>query len=396
MITVSQQPQAYMPYKNGQIFTASSDQVAQPNFMYTVIITDLKSSTAKTYQIPQRPDTLLVFDAAPYVRSFFEDHYIPINLYGFQQSDSIRAIRVNIGETYGATPAYTAGSNINYIAWNSVVDWLDFPSYDYTDYVFDSAIPRERYLTSLLPDCTFEDRSQYLYALTSNSGDIPSITIEALDASGTFISFSYIANPYESGVVYDDKYLAIDLGHKGLTNISSGDVTGAYPILTDSVYSYKVYAGSTHIKTYTICCEDEYPVYTIHYLNKAGAFETLHFNKRSDTELRKETTTYKKNPNVMSGGSYTYSRSAALERILTTKRTEKLTLNTDWLDEDHTDLHKEIIDSPVIYLDLGSDQDYVQLRLVTNTYKVNKMYNEPLFSLTMDFEYSHDNTRQDG
>lgn len=399
-ITITQQPQDYMPVMNPQIFSATSTQIAAANFQYTIDCTDLLSATTKRFMVPQRPDGSLVFDAASFARSFFEDHFIPINEYGFQRSDSIRRILVNVGETYGTPAAYVSGTNVYYYVWNSGVEWLAFPSYDQDTYLYNGS--NKVWLSNLLPDQTFDNRSNYMTALTETSGDLPNIHITTFDANGNGVGGSDIANPYVSSTSYLEKYLVIDVGLKGLDNIDAGDVTGDYPIIPDNVAFYDVYTGTVlggdfeFVKRFYINCEPVYPVYTIHYLNYAGAFETIHFHKRSDTELRKETTTYKKNPNVLSGGVYGYSRSSATERVLSTRRTERLKLNTDWLDEDHVELHKQLLDSPVIYLDLGSEQDYAQVRLVTDTYKVNKRYNEKMFSLSMDFEYSHDNTRQDG
>ena len=391
-VSVSQQPQAYTPGYSSQWFTALSTQIAQPNFFYTVICTDIISGDTQTYQLPQRPDGYCVFDAGPFAENLLTQ-YAPINVYGWKLATGIRKIRVNIGETYGSTPAYASGTNIDYIVWNAITDFKDFPGFTYTDFVFNNLTANEVYLTNLLNENTYEDRSNYFYALTSQVGDLLNIQIETYDSQGTTIGSSYIENPYEASTDYREKYLCIDIGHKGLKNIHFSLVTGIFPIITDAVASYRVFIG-TEIKLMAIACEPRYDVYTIHYLRKNGAFETINFSKRSDTSKDKTTTSYKKQPYVLTSGQYAYNAHDAVERVLSTLTTDKLKLNTDWLTEEEVELHADLMDAPIVYLDLGKDVDFLQLKVVTNSYKLNKRYNERMFSLSMDFEYTHQNARQ--
>ena len=148
-VTVLSSPQAYTPSYNSQWFTCVSSQVAQPNFTYTVVVTDLITSTTQTYEIEQRPDTKVVFDASVFSRNFIQD-FVPNNEYGWKIcEDAVRKIRVNVGETYGSTPVYASGSNTDYIIWNGYVRYLDFPGYDYTDYVYANLTSNNKYLTQL-------------------------------------------------------------------------------------------------------------------------------------------------------------------------------------------------------------------------------------------------------
>jgi len=64
------------------------------------------------------------------------------------------------------------------------------------------------------------------------------------------------------------------------------------------------------------------------------------------------------------------------------------------MSDSEIDYHKDLIDSPLIYFDFGSGQGYLQVILNTNTYVINKRFNERLFTLSCDFSYAHSNTRQ--
>ena len=330
---------------------------------------------------------------------------MPNNVYGWQKcTDAIRKIRVNIGETYGTTPTYYAGSNVDYIVWNGVLEELDFPSYDYTDFVFSAAADRFRYLSRLGTRDTFEDRSLFAYTLTSVANDAGSLRIKTYDSAGSLIGTSNIANPYAASTTYTDKYLCIDVGHKGLSQISSGLVTGAYPIITSSVASYTVedsttYASSstiTLLMTVTIKCEAKCEPYVLHALFKNGDFESVPFPKVSEINNQTVKVTYKRNPFALTGSYYTYSNFTGREITLNSTTQQRITLQTDWMTYEEIEAFKEIIDAPQVYIDYGSTIGLIPVQVETNSYKVLQKWNtgNPYFQITI--RQGHTNTKQRG
>lgn len=401
-VTVNQNPEDYTPGSSPQIFTASSNQTAQPNFSYTVVCTDIISGETQTYPTPPTPtDGDCIFDARAFSETFLE-HYIPINAYGWQLVDGgIRKIRVNIGETYGTNPVYASGSNFDFIVWNGILDWKEYPVYDPADYIYDAPTDNIIYLNPNDED-TYVGRSNMLYSV-GNTGNGPNnIEIKTYNSQGVLINTSQIPNPYELSANYTEKYICIDVGHRGLTEIASGLVLGDYPIMTDDCAYYTIgnYNDNgvdvllSHVKTIYVKCEPKYDVYTVHYQRKNGAFQTLNFSKLSQVTLNKTQTTYSKLPFEYAANQYTYSPSARVKKILDSERIERFTINTDWMTEDEVAYHQDLLDAPIIYFDFGTGQDYLQVILNTDSYRLNKRYNEKLYSMTMDFEYAHSNTRQ--
>lgn len=329
---------------------------------------------------------------------------MPINQYGWQLATGIRKFRVNIGEFYGSTPTYASGTNIDYICWNAIADYLDWWTWNAGDYVFNGPNELVIYLSSLHNDKTYRDRGHMLFALTQNANEVQAIKIETFDHLGVQLGTTDIPNPYTALTDYDQKYICIDVGHKGLTNIASGLTSGDWPIITDDVAYYIISDGSvvgsgggahgqiTPLKRIDIMCEPKYEVYTLHYLRKSGDFATIHFSKRADTERSTQKSYYKQNPYELDNVDYLYSRSTAVDKPLSIVSQEKLKLNTDWMTDEEILIHTDLIDSPVIYLDLGLGVPYAQLKLVTGSYKL--IEDEKLRSIQMDFEYSHQNTRQ--
>lgn len=406
-ITVHQTPSAYSPVYNPQMFLATSSQVAQPNFIYRVIVTDLITSESQTYDIYADPDGYCRFNASPFASNYF-NHYLPINTYGWQLDTGIRKIRVNIGEYYGSTPTYYAGSNVDYIMWDGIEDVQDFCDYSQANYLYDSTVPRYRYLTNTLNSYAFDDRSDYFYALTKGSGDLQYLSVATYNSAGAQLGYYKIANSFAASSTYTDKYVCIDVGLKGLSNIGSGAVTvisGTYPIITANVAYYDigetniggiVTSGGRAIKRYTVGCSPRFPTFTVHFLRKNGSFQTVHFAKRSEFSTNKDEKTVGKYPYQRVSNTYIYKRSTEFEKTISVITTDNFTLNTDWLSSDEVELYKELFDSPLIYLDEGSSNQYRVIKYTQNSYKLSPSYDSNLVNLRADFSFTNKNYRQRG
>lgn len=404
-VTIEQQPQDYNPVSSPLIYIGLSNQVAQPNFKYTVIVTDVISSETQTYPIDPDPDNYCRFDAKPFMEPYISRlHTIPQNEYGWKVHDGIRQVKVNIGETYGSSPAYASGTDLTHICWNAILSYLDYPIFNYTDFVSEAGTtPVIKILNdTTFNDVTFEDKSYMLYWLCKGTSSGMSANIITYDVLGNVVSTSQIDYSAFASTNYRDKYICIDVGHKGLSQIDPSDVTGDYPIITDEVAYYEVSVGmigsfaSSNLayKTLTIKCEPRFEPYVLHYLKKNGAFQTISFGKKSEVEISKTSEKYSRSPWVMNSGDYTYDPSTPIERVINSESRRRIKLNTDWLTEEAIESHKDIIDSPIVYLDRGSELSYVALNVVTNSYQINRRYNSRMLSLEMEFEYAHTDGRQ--
>jgi len=412
-ITINQFPSDYTPAFNPQWVEATSTQIASSGFMYRVVCTDLITNSSQTYNILQRPTTgELVFPAHVFSENFI-NNYVPNNTYGHQLcTGSVRKIRINVGEYYGGV--YYPGTNRDYIIWNGVLRALDWTSYNSTDYIYNADASNLKYFSSLAPAAgyymptrtTYPNTSLFIYNLCSGNTDYQALEIKTYDSGGTLLGTSEIANPYTGTYTYTNHYTAIDIGHKGLSQISSGLVTGTYPIITNSVAYYLITdvtligspatLPSMLIARVNVSCEPTFTVYTLHYLAKSGNFETLHFNKMSELKERAEKNTYRVNPNTLASNTYSYSKFSQWEKTISSTGTESLMLNTDWLTEAEVAGHREIITSPLVYIDYGSTIGLVPCKVLTSDILVNKNYNNKLFGMTLEVEPTYKNNYQRG
>jgi hypothetical protein len=414
-LTKNQYPAAYTPNFNDQTFEYTSTQTGQSDFKYIIVATDVITSATQTYNVKQAPNTAELKWYANVFTNQYIKHYIPNNAYGFQKcADAIRQITIEVKEYYGGvTYAASPPSTTTYIVWNGVLRTLDWVDYDLTDFVYKSSTSNFKYITSdnnpslagfyTSNKVTYDDKSHFLYCLSSENNDLEFIRINAYDSNGNLLHYSDIANPYAAGTTYTDKYVCIDVGHKGLSQISAGLVTGTYPIITDQVAYYDVIDAYTQppatarqnvsrIYIYNSC---NYEVYTIHYLAKSGNFETLHFPKKSTKREDVEKKTYRKNPNTLSSNQWKYTKFSEWEKVLSSTGQDNFILNTDWLTEDEMELHKEIISSPRHYLDFGSTIGLVPIKVLNTSINIEPN-GRNLMGITLEVQPTYKNNYQHG
>lgn len=428
-------PASYTPAYNPQWFLCSSSQSAQPNFRYRLVITDIISGESVTKDVDADPSGYLKYDNGSFAEQYIEQ-VNPANLYGWQlNTGAVRKIRVNVGEVYGATPTYYAGSNTDYIVWNGSLDLLsntvrDMQNYVYTDYKYSQANNIQLITNNRNEDYTWSpssnpehysnpetvtaNRSSYLTFLCSASGDVEKIRVIGYDASGNSLGSTLIGNiNYSGGTTYTNKYFFIDVGYDGLNNMPSGSVlSGTYPIPVSTYDYWIVYDESSWLPTstppaqpyvyplkrYNLVCEPRFDVITLHYLTPEGNFETQAFNKLSLRTTEANKTYYSKLPysisQDLSGITYTYG--SQIENSLSSTSKDKMTINTGWLEEYEVEQLKDIISAPIVYADEGNSRGYLAVKVLTNSLKIEKKYNSKLLSVSLDIEYTFTNVRQRG
>ena len=389
------------PAYNENWFIAESDETGQPNFKFTVNIDDSISGSTWTEQIePVYGTNRIYFDAGAYAEKYMVNFFNG-NTYGWQKCvDAYRPIRVQIGETYGTPatfyPPPTSGT-ITYNVWNGGLDTQTFAYYNADDYLYNQTTSNYKYLTAIGDLNVYEDRSNYVYFLgtVGNTTDLPQLRIRTFDANGNIIGNSAINRPSSTTGLIADQYQCIDIGVKGLTSIASGLVTGAYPIITSSVASYTVreFVNTGLIRCF-IKCNPKYTVYSLHYLNQKGGYDTLHCTKVSEKTSTKSATTFKQNPWNEVSNVMTYNPSMMLEKTQGITITDSLKLNSDWLTQEEFDRHRDLFASTDIRLDLGSSTPNIAVKITNGNY-IQKN-NDRLRMLSFDLSYTFNNHRQRG
>lgn len=405
--TVIQQPDTYQPCFSPIWFTASSTESGNAGFSYKVKCTDSITAETLTYQIDKRPsDSLLTFDASNFAKNYIK-HYIPNKAYGWQVcTDAYRAITVNVDfrTTASPTPTYASGYNIDFKVWNGAETYLNFPDYDYNDYIYEDFTlapftwnhPQLNEITEMK---TYADKSLYLYLL-GGSTNITGIGVTTYDAAGNALTNTSIANPYWATSDYTERFNCIDIGYKGLSNIASTLVTGDYPIISANTASYVIYDLSgndaTVYRTVTVGCEPTYTPFVLHYLNRLGGFDTINLTKLSEQTLNSSKTYYRQNPYEMVANEWVYDKFTSNEVALSSTKVKRVKLNSDWLTDEQVTAYEALYSGARAYLDMGSTTGLLPVKILNTNYLINQNFNNKLYQLTLDIEYTYVDNLQNG
>lgn len=234
---------------------------------------------------------------------------------------------------------------------NNVIDWVDFPNFDISDYDI-STVGVGKFLTNLpaISDVKLDDRctlnfynpvsgeATYLYVVT-NTGTFRYTNAHASTSATT-------------------KFLSVGTAPFDLLNGTAAVVSGAAPVIDGDTDTYTVYladgAGvrTSEIKTFKLdrfCTEHD--GYKLLYLNKDGGFTPFNFELAASKNVSVTKKKYNQNYGAYDNSlvDYTYASSDRGTSILDTDITDTYTLNSKYITEDMGNLIEDLIESPEVY-----------------------------------------------
>jgi len=201
-------------------------------------------------------------------------------------------------------PSSTKMTGNKYI-FNGVLEWQDYPNWDYTQYVMSSATPG-KFLSTIGTKKTkvsLSDRSwvNYYQQGTGVAG------LRVISNNGTFI----YANPLSS---FTNRVLSIGVSPDNLINttIIPTVISGSLPVLDSNSTSYTVELVNTIQATISEIMNFEivdncsiYEKFRIVFMDRMGSFQNLDFDLLSKNSTNVKRTTYNKNYATYTSRTYT-------------------------------------------------------------------------------------------
>lgn len=155
---------------------------------------------------------------------------------------------------------------------------------------------------------------------------------------------------------------------------------------------YTVRFGGAFAPTYrfNLTCESQHEVFTIHFLNRFGGFESRNFTKVSRKTIDIERSEFGKLGYTMdTSGVISYKNSNNVynetRSVYASQYKEKMTLNTDNLTDDEYTWLGDLILSPMVYVEM--DGYFIPCMITANDYEFRKSINDKITNLTMNIEF---------
>jgi len=169
---------------------------------------------------------------------------------------------------------------------------------------------------------------------------------------------------------------------------------GFIPVMTAGSINYVSFTGTTTqlavanpavtITIKRLPCTKYMPM-KITFVNKYGALQDIYFSGKSIETMTSTVQKYK-NSNISSSGTYT--KTTHQYRTLKKTGQERMTLNTDFMDEGMNESMKQLMLSEQVWMHMGSEIHPIDV--VTNSLTLKTKVNDKLISYTIDVEHAHE------
>ena len=281
-------------------------------------------------------------------------------------------------------------------ATSSVLNWLDVPNFDNTDYKINTT-DLGLLLTSSQTNYVKPTTKCYLNFYHSDSNKAKQLKV--VTNNGVF----YIA----SAVIFGDanKFMTVSVGANELENTTSTVVvgSGALPMFDATTTSYTVQlldnllADTSQVYTFNIDIEcNPHTNYELLYQDALGSFIPINFDMVSKRTVSNSKKQYSKNYGSYNSVAATYgwASSDRGRTVIDTDITEKIDIQTNWVDDATSEKVKDLLLSPVVYHMDGTNLRAINIKtssLEVKNKKVNKTFNYKIA-----FEYANKDTRQRG
>ena len=396
-ITVIRQPEEFTPAFNDMVFTASSDNEAEPGFLYLVDVY-VSATLVARYKVDKDPNyDLLEVDVATAVEGFVSGVVLdPSNTDGIVDQDSVVVnYEVRFGEQYevaGVTTQFPDLATVSKFAFNGSLTSNEFADFagGMQENSFNTNAPVVKVNVTDIGCFT---------GMVETGTTITYLEIKVFDPSGILIN-TYRVDTALSGLnAYGFASHPATINTIDPSNFILPVAPVVQPIITTSLGSYTVAVVTSggNFKPVPFEIVDDcftYTHQTLLFLNRKGGFDSFTFKKVSRESIQTSRKSFKTNPKrLQSDGSYNYTKADRTNVNYLTSTKTSLKLNSDWLSEEESEWLRELITSPEIYLYDSVELVAVQEVRQTN-YEVHKDENGEIFNLSIDVLFSADDERQ--
>lgn len=307
-------------------------------------------------------------------------------------------------KVYGSTPTITETGYTT--VWRSYNAGLTFTGYALNN-SYQHLAPTLNYgSTYALKDTTskfltnrdnyylYTDQSYTLSVLNTGITQPYYLLIKGFSGGSLQSSFQYPLSIPANYIRYD-----LNIGFANLSNIYyiNGLLLQWQPLvhtgldyytvdLTTSVVSQLIERKTIYLKKN---CPANYTTYILAYLNPRGGFDNLYFNFKSKSKIKFNKDTFNRSYN------YNYSVSDFGETTISSNYDELITVVSDFLNSDsEIELYKELINSPVVYLQDEENQRLIPVQITTKELEPLKRENGDLYAVQIQFKYAYKDDNQ--
>lgn len=407
-VTIEQEPVGYRPAYNPDFYVVSSNKVTEANFQYVCDVYVNGNYITREKTFPHPTNNYGLFEPKRIVENYVSKDFDLSNTPFKQNANSYCTFQLRFGEEFGASSSGTIiypnqALSTTMFTWNSVYDYNHYVSYDETLHILNGS--DKEFLTNAPDGLKFQSTDKnYLYGITTTSGDIYFLNITTFDSSGAQIDSYKLENPYQSVSSNNDKFFKVGVGVANLNALSAGDFYysefGNFPVIGSNVARYNVQMSkwdgtvTSETKTYyvqDICTKTE--TVRLFFLNKLGGYDGFTFKNKTKINADIKRSNFKKQQGSWNGSAFSFGLADRADTQYDTNIKDTVTVVSDWVTEDEGAWLEELFTSPDVYMQLSSNT-YTPVNLTASTFETKQTAIAKLINFTVEFTYSYNRYRQ--
>lgn len=384
-LTLLYNPGEYFSAHHDLIFTVldsvkANDETLYPNYKYVCDVYIGPAQVARLISVP-KPDTKIgIFNVGNIIRNYLSTPLNPI-------PGSLQAQEIGERQFY-VTAQLKFGEDYNFTTYtNILVDqertYFNHYHKEAISAYADKVISARPYATKVYKNADH----CFIPFMPSDDTNI-TVNIRSYSQAGALLNtLSQVITP--------------DTGSSNvqqLFNVAPGLINSLSPgFINDSVSYFTVEFNTTNIVNdsiyrFNLFCEAIHEVFTLHFLNEFGGFESRDFSKVSRKQLDIERSDFGKLPyEVGADGIPRYSNDANVwnetRSVYAVQWKEKMTLNSDFITDDEYRWLYQLIVSPQVYIEI--EGQFYPVVIAGNNYEFKKVVNDELTNLTVNIEFGN-------
>ena len=286
---------------------------------------------------------------------------------------------------------------INNFVFNGAIRWVEWPAYDYNDYMLNSF--QDKLLTNLPNNNFYATLSQDLWLnAVANSSPTPPDTMEFNTSDG---------DSFEKNVTAADHVSGISMGpnNYGLLSV----ISGSLPMIKPTTEWYNVVYvrnGVPSSRRYYVNLDRRVRTveHSILFLDRMGSWGSFAFTGRAYTtgevtreQFNKDIPGYVETAGI-DRWLYKTTETGMTNTYISTDTT--ISLSTDWMNQDMALYFTELISSPNTYLkisnydadcELPESEEYVSCTIITSSFEEFKQRNKNLIKQSIVVKLANNN-----
>ena len=391
-ITIDSSPASYSSLHGALYFVVTSTNKAVANFKYVCDIYVNNNLVARLKSFPQPASEKGIFNVAPIVRNYWNSYFKPTGstAFAYTGSDIYVSYQVKFGEDYGGT-TYTNLQTQSATAYNYVQDYLYNPNSDafLTPTKYDTAYAGF-YLTNRdktqvqFPKNLLGTGKLYTSFLSDAENTTKNISLDITRVNGT------TSTNYTGATQSWKDYALIDISPLGINTYLGAEVIGEATNYYD--VKAKIAGVQTDVIRVNLSCT-QYDVIPLHFLNSVGGYETFHFTLVNRQSRSIERQSFERLQYEYESATTAMDMVDAYGRLyggtipFTTKQKLTYKLISDWVNFTDYNWLKELIASPEVYLQRGSQ--FVPVNISTTSWQEKKRFADKTFNLELDIDVAY-------